>query len=291
MQNTPASYVGLTTEVQEKFLEIGGARMRYLQAGSGPPLVLIHGLLGYSFSWRFTLPAVSAHATAYAVDMLGAGFSDRPRDLDCSLRASAKRVLEFIRSLGLTTFDLVGTSHGGGVAMMVAALCTEATQPRLRRLVLVAPINPWSEHGKMFAPFMATPAVAATFKFVVTTMPWTRNLALDRLYGDPRQISEDTYRGYRAPYRKAADFDAGFKIARRWNEDMCDLASNIPKISNYPALLLWGDRDRAVYASSCEQLRQAFRNCSVRIFRGVGHLPYEEVPEEFNRELISFLTS
>src|SRR5262249_46686566 len=148
MQKTPLSNVGSTTDVQEMFLEIDGARMRYLQAGSGHPVEFIHGLLGYSFSWRFTLPAVAPFATAYAIDMLGAGFSDRPPDLDCSLRASAGRVLEFIRTLGLTSFDLVGTSHGGGVAMMVAARCTELTQPRLRRLVLVAPINPWSDHGR-----------------------------------------------------------------------------------------------------------------------------------------------
>jgi len=52
--------------------------MRYLSAGSGPPLLLVHGLLGYSFSWRFTIPALAQHATVYAIDLLGTGFSDRP---------------------------------------------------------------------------------------------------------------------------------------------------------------------------------------------------------------------
>jgi len=265
--------------------------MRYLQAGSGPPLVFIHGLLGYSFSWRFTLPAVAPFATAYAIDMLGAGFSDRPSDLDCSLRGSSTRVLEFIRSLGLTSFDLVGTSHGGGVAMMLAALCAELPQPKLRRLVLVAPINPWSGHGQRFAPFMASPAMSAFFKVAVIAMPWTHHYWLARMYGDPHRIPEGTLDGYRAPYRKGEDFDTGLKIAGRWNEDMRDLESILPKLASYPTLLLWGSRDPAVYASSAQSLRHVFRDCRLRIFEGVGHLPYEEAPEEFNRELISFLTS
>ena len=59
-------------------MEMDGARMRYLRAGSGPALILLHGLLGYSFSWRYTMPALVPYAKVYAPDMLGAGFSDRP---------------------------------------------------------------------------------------------------------------------------------------------------------------------------------------------------------------------
>ena len=65
--------------VEECWMDFDGARMRYLRAGSGPPLILLHGLLGYSFSWRYTLPALAPYATVYAPDMLGAGFSDRRR--------------------------------------------------------------------------------------------------------------------------------------------------------------------------------------------------------------------
>ena len=76
-------------------MELDGARMRYLRAGSGPALILLHGLLGYSFSWRFTMPALAPYVTAYAPDMLGAGFSDRPPGIDHSMRGTAKRVLRF----------------------------------------------------------------------------------------------------------------------------------------------------------------------------------------------------
>jgi len=291
MENSSLSSVGPVTEIQELFADVGGARMRYLQSGSGAPLVLIHGLLGYSFSWRFTIPALAQYATVYAVDMLGSGFSDRPRDLDCSLQAAAQCILQFTGAIGLKSFDLLGTSHGGGVAMMVAAACAHLPGPNVRRLILVAPINPWSPHGRRFAPFMGSLPMSTIFKFGMRSMSWTQRYWLARMYGDPRRIPAGTLEGYRAPYRKAEDFNTSLKIARGWNKDMFDLETAIPKIANYPTLLMWGSLDSAVYASSAEPLRRTFRDCHVRIFDGVGHLPYEEVPDDFNHELISFLTS
>src|ERR1039458_7256728 len=104
---------GLSAGVEECWMDLDGARMRYLRAGSGPALVLLHGLLGYSFSWRYTMPALAPYATVYAPDMMGAGFSDRPGGIDHSMRGAAKRLLRFIAALGISSFDLVGTSHGG----------------------------------------------------------------------------------------------------------------------------------------------------------------------------------
>ena len=61
---------------EERFAELDGGRVRFLHAGSGLPLVLLHGLLGYSFSWRFNLAALAEHRRILALDQLGVGFSD-----------------------------------------------------------------------------------------------------------------------------------------------------------------------------------------------------------------------
>jgi pimeloyl-ACP methyl ester carboxylesterase len=131
--------------VEECWMDVDGGRMRYLRAGAGPALILVHGLLGYSFSWRYVMPALAAHATVYAPDMLGAGFSDRAFDVDFSMRAVARRLVQFVEKLGIpeATFDLLGTSHGGGVAMMAAVACMRGnSRIKVRKLVLVAPVNP-----------------------------------------------------------------------------------------------------------------------------------------------------
>jgi pimeloyl-ACP methyl ester carboxylesterase len=274
---------------EERFVTIGGARMRYLQAGSGPPLILLHGLMGYSFSWRFTIPVLSQHATVYALDQLGTGFSDRPTDLDCRLCAMADRFLKFLDAVGLSSFDLLGTSHGGAVAMMAAALCATRPDLQLRKLILVAPVNPWSPHGRRLAPFLGSPLGSTLFLRTVNHMQWTFPYWLARLYGDSKRIPPGTLEGYKAPVALPGSFEYGVGIVRHWTSDLRELERTIPKLAEIPALLLWGSADPAVHAHSAEQLRRHFKKCEVIIYPGVGHLPYEEVPEQFNATLLEFL--
>jgi pimeloyl-ACP methyl ester carboxylesterase len=270
-------------------MDFDGARMRYLRAGSGPALILLHGLLGYSFSWRFTMPALAPYAKVYAPDLLGAGFSDRPVGIDHSLRGTARRVLEFIERLGTSSFDLLGTSRGGAVAMMAAAECLgKKSGPRLRRLILVAPVNPYSAHGRLLAPLAGSNFGTPLFRFGMTRMSFLYSYFHSRLYAG--KIPEDALAGYTAPVAKAGLFEHALSIVRTWTQDLRELEATLPKLSSVPTLLMWGSEDPAVYASSAPRLTKYFPNSKLIVFPGIGHLPYEECPEEFNRELIEFLT-
>ena len=165
-------------------MDFDGARMRYLKAGTGPALILLHGLLGYSFSWRFTMPALAPYRTIYAPDMLGAGFSDRPR-IDHSMRATAQRVLNFIERLGISSFDLLGTSRGGAVAMCAAAECLDNAKLNLKKLILVAPVNPYSAHGRLLAAFCGTTVGGALARTALECFPsqypyWHARMFADR---------------------------------------------------------------------------------------------------------------
>lgn len=264
--------------------------MRYLRAGSGPPLILVHGLLGYAFSWRFTIPVVSRYATVYAVDQVGTGFSDRPEKLDCHLRGAAGRLLRFLEVLGVSSFDLLGTSHGGAVSMMAASMCTQRTDLHVRKLILVAPVNPWSMHGQTYAPMLGTRVGSALFLRAIGPMSWAYPYLLARLYGDPARIPPGTLEGYVAPTRLPRSFEYALSIASHWTEDLEEVKSVVPMLTDIPTLLMWGEKDRAVYVQSAEKLRSFFKKSQLVTFRGVGHLAYEEVPDQFNGALVEFLT-
>jgi pimeloyl-ACP methyl ester carboxylesterase len=307
--NAPALGAG----IEECWMDLDGARMRYLSTASSgaphtrnqapgsrgalqTPLILLHGLLGYSFSWRYTMPALAPYATVYAPDMMGAGFSDRPAGLDHSVRGTAKRLLRFIERLEISSFDLLGTSRGGAVAMMAAAECVAGNgRPRdtglhLRRLVLVAPVNPYSAHGQRLAPFFGSRFGSALFRHVIMHTPFSYPYWHSRLYGDRSKIPPEALEGYRAPLAKPGLFEHALSIASTWTADLRELQANLPRLAAVPTLLMWGSKDSAVYASSAAPLAKYFPNSKVIIFPGIGHLPYEECPEEFNRELIGFLT-
>jgi pimeloyl-ACP methyl ester carboxylesterase len=275
--------------IEELWQPLAGSHMHYLKAGAGRPLILVHGLMGYSFSWRFTMPAVAPQATVYAIDNLGAGLSPAAEGMDSTVRGTARRVLEFAEAMGLEEFDLLGTSHGGGVAMMAAALALERPAPRVGRLILVAPINPWSPHGKRLAPFLVTPAGMFIFRNSIERWRSLDYLWLRRLFSDGAKIPADSLAGYRVPVKVNHGFRHAANILRSWLGDLADIESILPKIRDYPTLLVWGTNDRAVHFASAERLRQNFRDARLVAFEGVGHLPYEESPKKFNQVLIDFL--
>jgi pimeloyl-ACP methyl ester carboxylesterase len=272
--------------VEESWVALDGARMRYLRAGSGPALLLVHGLLGYSFSWRFAIPALARHATVYAIDLLGTGFSDRPPGLDYSFKASAERLLRFMDATELPACDLLGTSHGGAVSMRAAAMAPD----RIRRLILVDPVNPWSAHGKRLTVFLGNALVASLFVGLAPRLPMLHEYYHHRMFGDRQRIPADSLEGYLKPMRIPGSYDYAISVVSSWNRDLEELESVLSRIKSIPTLLIWGTADTAVDPPSAAQLKQVFSDCQLVTFDGVGHLPYEEVPEDFNRVVTKFLS-
>jgi len=266
-------------------IQLDGRTLVYLRAGSGPALLLVHGLLGYSFSWRYTVPALAKIATVYAPDLPGAGFSEPTEDMDCCFRACAERVLRLMDSIGVTDCDLLGTSHGGAVAMMAAAIAPR----RIRRLILVDPVNPWSAHGQVLSRLLSNFLVAPIFCSLMPRLSVLQRFYFRRLFADTRRIRPGTLDGYLKPLRRPGALEYGLGILRSWNRDLRELKSVLPRISHIPTLLVWGSLDAAVDPASAVKLKAQFHNCRLVLLEGVGHLPYEETPEEFNRVVREFL--
>ncbi|HEV2021210.1 MAG TPA: alpha/beta fold hydrolase [Terriglobales bacterium] len=273
------------SEIEERFATVDGLRMRYLRVGEGPPLLLIHGLIGYSFSWRFNWTALAPHATLFAVDLLGTGYSDRSPTLDCRLPAAAGRLLRFLDDQKIESADVLGTSHGGGLAMTLAAMA----EGRVRRLILVAPVNPWSRHGRLLAPLLARIPGGGRLQPLVTRLGPLHRFLLRRQYGDPRRISPGTLEGYRAAFQIPGTLDYARRILDGWRADLRELERILPRIAHIPTLLVWGSRDGVVSPASARPLLQNFARAELAMLEGAGHVPYEEVPEEFNRAVIGFL--
>jgi pimeloyl-ACP methyl ester carboxylesterase len=275
---------------EERSVTLDGVTWRYWFAGSGPPLVLIHGFMGYSFSWRFNMEPLAKHFSVYAMDLPGCGFSQRAVTPECSLVGDAEKVLTFMEHLGIENADVVGSSRGGGLAIIMAAIASRSNRlDRVRRLVLVSPINPWSSHGKVLTRLLATTLGGI---YVVHVQPRLRVIAkryFTALYGDPKKVSPGTFEGYTAGVEVPGSFEHLLRILRSWHDDLAAIGQSLHEISGIPTLILWGSRDRAVYPSSIHQLQRHLKNSALVMFPGAGHMPYEEVPDEFNRVLCDFL--
>ena len=231
----------------------------------------------------------------YAVDLLGIGYSDRPRpgSVDFGLRATATRMLDWLQALGLKNVDLLGTSHGGTVAMMMTALERErGPGAAIGRLVLAAPANPWSRSGAGRIAVLGSGIGRWMAGLVLGSarVQWrAQSIALNRMYGDPRRITPDTLDGYRRMMAIPGAIDYALEVVRSWNQDMRELNSGFHFLADVPALLLWKPWICAVAVASAYELVANLRNARLVVMDGIGHMPYEEAPEQFNRLTLNFL--
>jgi pimeloyl-ACP methyl ester carboxylesterase len=302
---------------KEHWTEIDNLRIHYSQAGKGRPLLLIHGLLGGSFCWRFNLPVLAEQYEVYAADLPGSGLSDAHPHTDCSMEAQATRLAQFIRKMELRELTVIGTSWGGAIALLLAALdvdeiaeaaCVKAVKAveaaeaagvadtgeakaqsgRIRSLVLCAPVNPWSGFGQKRIKFLKT-AVGGCLLRMIWPISWpVHALALKRMYGDPARISPGSLEGYVSMIFRAARARNVINVLRNWRKDVDLLQGMIGRVK-VPTLLAWGTKDGAVDIRSADTLLQVLPNCELALFSGVGHLPFEEVPREFNERILEFL--
>jgi len=274
--------------------------MRYLHLPAAAPaspalpaVAFVHGLMGYSFSWRYNLDFFARSRDVYAVDLLGIGHSDRPKTgaADFSLAAAASRLLALLRTLGHSQIDLVGTSHGGAVAMLAASQDRASPALLIRRLVLAAPAHPFMTDARLRLAFFRT-SFGRKLMHGLAACGWALSgQAIGRMYADASRITPETRAGYAINLDDPRSYEYALEVVRTWRSDMQQLQAALPSIAQIPVLLLWGAEDQAVSPESGLLLRECFRHAEYVVLPHVGHLPYEEAPEEFNRRVLHFLDS
>ena len=271
-------------EIERCSTSVAGQSVCYLKAGAGPPLLLIHGLLGGAFCWRLNLSVFAQRFTTYAVDLPGCGESANPLNRACGMTAQADYLSFFLSELALPQVDVVASSWGGGIAQLFAA----ANPTRVRSLVLVAPVNPWSDLGLERVRFFSRKFGAA---LLLAGMPFSRPLhlwGLKRMYGDPARIPAGTLEGYSRLFLRKGLAGNVVNMLRAWEDDL-EALRRAPERIHAPTLLIWGSRDSAVAPASAQPLMRRVPQSELAVIDGAGHLPFEETPEEFNRLVLDFL--
>jgi pimeloyl-ACP methyl ester carboxylesterase len=272
-------------KIQKHWVPVDGHQMHCLQAGSGPDLILLHGLLGTASSWGACLPGLTTTSTVYAVDALGIGESERVPGIDPTLEAQADRLVRFMDLLHLQQADFLATSHGGAVALMLAV----RHPGRIRNLVLAAPANPWSTITDPLIQFYLS-SLGTWFAQRVPMLPeQLQSLALGRMYGDPNHLRPGSLEEYMTSLRVPGTVDYVLSILHHWFSDMEKLRLGLSSVIHIPTLLIWGDRDRAVWPESAQDLRRCFEHAELVELPAIGHVPHDECPEVLARVVTSFL--
>ncbi len=272
-------------------VSLHGHDLVYRQAGSGPVLLLIHGMASSSRTWQRVTPALAEGSTVLAPDLLGHGESAKDHT-DHSLGGLASSLRDFLVATGHERATIVGHSLGGGIAMQFSYQFPERTE----RLILVGS----GGLGKEVAFLLRALAVPGV-EYVLPPV-FTPKLAragarmtswLDKVGLPKAGAIEEMYESY-ASLTNTDTRRAFFRVLRSVVGASGQLVSARDRLylaANMPTLIAWGERDGIIPVTHAHEAHAAMPGSRLEIFPKVGHFPQRECPEDFAKVVLDFLAT
>lgn len=246
--------------------------------GQGPPIVLLHGLGGSTYVWRFVMPALARTNRVIAIDLKGFGRSDKPFDDAYGTVDHARLVLAFLKQRRLTNVTLVGHSFGGLVALLVTMSAERSAPQLVRRLVLFntpafpqAPSQAVALLQKPVLPYVVLTIVPPEVQAAIAL--FTEAIGMDH-------ITSKDVKFYAAPLREAGGRHALIETAR-----LLQPANSEAIIARYPTLrtrttIVACRDDQTIPLSTATRLARLLPRTRLEVIDGCDHIPPEQTPDK-----------
>jgi pimeloyl-ACP methyl ester carboxylesterase len=273
---------------RSRFAEVSGVRVHYQEAGplAAPPVILIHGFTASTFVWKdVLLPLADAGFRVIAPDLLGYGYSEKPRHGEYTIDAQARMILGLMDQLGIERAVLAGSSYGGAVA----ATCALDHPERVSRLVLISAVTndePMQQPMAKLARARVVGDLITPFMIDSRRLSRWRQKKKIRPPDSPLVYDEERLEAHHRPLRAANAHRAVLRTLRNWRASR--IAQEAHRIRQ-PTLLVWGENDLEIPLRHGRHLQEAMPDARLVLFRHCGHLPQEEYPQEFTEVVTDFL--
>lgn len=273
---------------EERSIDVNGLPTRYLTAGAGPSLVLLHGVGDSALNWQWVLPALASTHQVYAPDLPGSGASAKP-NADYSPAFFTRFLVDFLDALGIESTAVIGNSLGGLVGLRLSLSEPE----RVTSLGLVASAG----LGREVTYALRSLALPGYGRLATT---WAKRPpgAVQRILGRsallfarprrvPREWLKEQYRLARRPGFLSAQLAAvRAQVGLRGQYEI--LTDQLSRLQ-MPVLILWGTRDRVFPYSQAQEAFKHLQAGSLELIPDCGHLPHVERPDNFLASLEPFL--
>jgi haloalkane dehalogenase len=262
---------------ESRVLEIAGNRIHYIDEGTGPTLVFVHGNPTWSFLYRDVVAALRDSFRCVAVDLAGFGLSRAAPGFSYMPSAQAAVLAEVIEKLDLSDFSVVVQDWGGPIGLSAAL-----AQPERLAGVVISNTWAWPVNGnpdfEKFSRLMGGPIGHFGCKFFNAFVNVLLPLSHKR-----RKLSRTEMAHYRKPLpagRRAPTWILPKQIIAS-KEFLAALEARLPELVALPALILWGDKDDAFQAPELTRWQQLLPRASTVVLEGVAHFAPSETPAEF----------
>ena len=268
------------------FVQVDGARVHFQEFGdpAAPAILLIHGYTASLFVWKTVAPMLAeAGFRVIAIDLLGFGYSAKPRSFDYSIASQARIVSRFMNRLGLGRASIVGSSYGGAVAATLALDYPE----RVEKLVLVDTVanDNLKNHpilklasfrgvGEALAPFLVDSRRYQRRRMRSTLAPVNHSL-----------ITDERVEGILRPLSAADAHHSLLATSRNWSASRIEEDAHL---ISQPTLIVWGEDDRVIPIDDAHRLHESILHSRLVVLKDCGHVPQEEQCDAFARVVTEF---
>ncbi|MBJ7594409.1 MAG: alpha/beta fold hydrolase [Candidatus Dormibacteraeota bacterium] len=281
----------VSTASRRHFITLHGQRLAYLEAGQGPPLLLIHGIDEAAWAWEVIIPALARRHRVIAPDLLGHGRSAKPRG-DYSLGNQATLMRDLMISLDIEHATLVGHSLGGGITMQFAYQYPE----RCERMVLVAS-GGLGQDVTFLLRSLGLPGADVVAPLFLS------NITRDMMLGTARWLGRRGLKaspGQKAMWRSYAGLtepatrDAFIATVRAVIDQRGQRVSVLERLylaRSMPTLLVWGENDRVIPVSHAHSAHEEMPGSRLEIIADAGHFVQLEKPQRVAALILDFLAT
>jgi pimeloyl-ACP methyl ester carboxylesterase len=282
---------GASVQARVQHVTIHGHRRAYVVTGSGPALLLLHGLGCDHTTWAPVIDSLARRYTVIAPDLLGHGESDKPR-ADYSVGGYANGMRDLLTVLGIDRVSVVGHSFGGGVAMQFAYQFPERTE----RLILVGSGGLGPE---------VTPAIRAITTpgfhqaMGLLTLPGVRHVGTAGMRAlaatgvrATRDLTElaDIYDSFKDPRTRAAIRHV-VRAVVDWRGQIVTMADRAYLTEAMPMCVVWGRNDQVIPVRHAGNAAALAPSARVEIIPNAGHFPHKDHPQRFVKIVNDFIRS
>jgi 4,5:9,10-diseco-3-hydroxy-5,9,17-trioxoandrosta-1(10),2-diene-4-oate hydrolase len=274
---------------EDRFVSVRGVKTRYWQAGSeGSAVILLHGIGCSVLDWQTNIAALAKRHRVYALDMLGYGLTEKPREETYTIPRLAQFALDFLSTQEIKRAHFAGFSLGGTVALD----CARTAPERVASMVLLAPAGIAREgmliHFRLASlPFLGEIIMqpsAARLKTFWDLAFWDQSFVTAAFTANRLKFA--VLPGAKEALLKTLRSGLNWRGVRLAHVDAVTGALPMMKM---PTLVIWGKQDNFISPKHAEVLQRLLPNVQVKLIDQCGHLPQIECSEKFNEAALSFL--
>ncbi len=262
-----------------RFIDIDGLLVHYRDEGTGPTLILLHGILSSLHTWDGWVEELKDRFRLIRLDLPGYGLTGPNQDHDYRLSSYGVFLSKFLEKLGLEKFHIAGNSLGGEIAWQFAL----AHPDKIDKLILIDALGYRPDKIPRLIRDVQTPVIKDAFKFM-TPRFLVRDI-IRQVYGNKGKVTPKLVERYRE------------LSMREGNREAFVVRANTPWETNYhmikgirnPTLILWGAEDIWMHPDHAEHFFNDIENAELIVYEDVGHMPMEEIPEQTAEDAVPFL--